>query len=80
MDEQTLVVRRVDKKAYRKFRQKAIERRLNVGKALTSAMEKWIAEEDEPKKDPRNFLKIVGSVKMGKKGMYSEEIDKVVYG
>lgn len=81
MEEETVVVRKVNKSVYRQFRQKAIERRLRLGRALTNAMEKWTKEEAERNKvDPKNLLKLEGIIKTKGPARWSEEVDEILYG
>lgn len=81
MEEETLVVRRVDKKISRKFRQKAVERRLRLGKALAAAMYIWIEKEEiKNKVDVKNLKKISGVIKTNNPVKWSEEADEILYG
>ncbi|MDE1850228.1 MAG: hypothetical protein KGH54_00330 [Candidatus Micrarchaeota archaeon] len=80
MEEQTLVVRRVSVSAYKKLRQKAIERGVKLGTAVAQAFDKWAEEDKENKINPRNLVKITGIIKTGKKVRWSTEADRVLYG
>lgn len=75
-----LVVRKVDKSVYRKFREKALSRKLNVGSALTSAMKDWMSSEEKEAVNPQNILAVVGMIKTGKKVRYSSRVDALLYG
>lgn len=75
-----LVARNVNKEVYRKFKQKASERGLKIGNAISDAMELWIRS---GKKDGENFKKIMslsGVIKMKGKGNWSERVDEILYG
>jgi hypothetical protein len=50
-----LVIRNSDKKVYRRFRQKAVEEDINVGKAITEAMEYWLEAKQNKKKDKHQW-------------------------
>jgi hypothetical protein len=77
----TIVVRKVNKTTYRRFRQKALERETNMGKAVTEAMEYWIGiEKGSENIDIRNLIKLNGLIKTSKKVKWSEQIDKTLYG
>lgn len=80
MAEETIVVRRVDMLVYKKFRERAVRRGVRVGEALTKLMEKEIEDSDEGKVSPKNFIKMIGIVKTGKKVNYSEQVDDILYG
>ncbi|MDE1873704.1 MAG: hypothetical protein KGI04_01120 [Candidatus Micrarchaeota archaeon] len=80
MKKDVLVARNVDKEAYARFRRKALERGLNVGAALTSAMELWMEKGSKKKKDIRNLMALEGFIKMGRKGNWSEHVDDILYG
>lgn len=79
-EEQTLVVRRVNKAIYREFRAKALKQRMPVGRALSITMEEWLKAPSERPKDPKLLLKAkpidLGS---GSENI-SENIDELVYG
>ena len=76
-----LVVRKVNKAVYRRFRQKALKKNINVGTAVTEAMETWLKEKDEKETiNPKALLKLKGIIKIGKKVRWSEQIDEILYG
>ncbi|MBI2451667.1 hypothetical protein HYV50_01150 [Candidatus Pacearchaeota archaeon] len=83
--EKTFVgVRDVDMETFRKFRARAIEKRVRLGEALTRAMREFLEEEKEKNKEdvgnPRNLLRIK-PIRVGKKKVrWSMEIDKFLYG
>lgn len=82
MKKAIVAVRGVDEEAYRRFRAKAVEERVNVGDALAEAMRGWVREkeENETRPDPRNFLRMEGFIKTKKKVRWSEEVEEVLYG
>ncbi len=41
-----LVVRKINKEIYKRFRQKALEEDVNIGEALNQAMNCWLAKEE----------------------------------
>ncbi len=75
-----LTVRNVDEDVLGKFKAEAAEGNLKMGEALTEAMKKWVTEEENVKRDPKNLLKIHGILKTKKKVRWSEEIDEILYG
>lgn len=77
----TLVVRRVNKHVYRRFKQKALEEETNIGEAVTEAMEYWLeAKQIKKKIDIKNLLKLNGLIKIGKQVRWSEQVDEILYG
>jgi len=77
----TLVVRKVNKRVYKRFRQKALEEDTNIGEAVTEAMEYWLDVKQKKKKnDVKNLLKLNGIIKTAKKVNWSNQIDKTLYG
>ncbi len=77
----TLVVRKIDKEIYKQFRQKAMEENKNVGEALNQAMGYWLAKEREYKgPDIKKMLKLNGLVKTGGKVNWSVDVDETLYG
>lgn len=79
--DEMLVVRKVNKRVYRRFRQRALDENKNVGEAVTEAMEYWLREKERKKKpNIKNLLKMNGIIKTGGKVRWSEEIDEVLYG
>lgn len=77
----TIVVRKVNKRVYKRFKQKALEEETNIGEAVTEAMEHWLEEKRiEEKIDIKNILKLNGLIKTGKKVRWSEQIDQTLYG
>jgi hypothetical protein len=71
-----LSVRDVDEKIFRKFKAKATEEGMPVGKALNMVMDQWVW-----KNEKRAKLTDFKPINMGKNARkLSEEIDKVVYG
>lgn len=76
-----LVVRKINKTIYNKFRERAIEEHRNVGDALNQAMVEWLQKQDERKKlHIEKLLDLNGIVKTEKPVKWSEEIDKALYG
>ena len=81
MKKELHAIRGIDEETYRRFRERALEERLKVGKALTLAMREWIKKEGKKGTiNPRNLLKIKpfdwgkGTEKT------SKEIDEILYG
>ena len=79
MEKTFIAVRDVDVEVYRKFRARAIQERLKLGKALTHAMREW-AERNKANYNKKHGPQIKpfdwghGTEKT------SEEIDKILYG
>ena len=82
MTKEVLTVRDVDEEVWRRFRAKTEEEGLRTGQALNEALSSWVREKERKgnRPDPRNFLKVEGIVRAGKRVRWSEEIDKVLYG
>ncbi len=80
MADDTLVVRKVDKTVYRKFKQKAVEENTSVGRAITEAMHAWTKRKQKKKLNPAAILELNGIIKTKGKVRWSEEIDKALYG
>jgi hypothetical protein len=81
MKEDMLVIRKVNKGIYLKFRQRALKRNMNVGTAVTEAMKIWLkADEQRGIINPKALLRLNGIIKVDKKVRWSEEIDKTLYG
>lgn len=76
-----MVVRKVDKRVYRRFKQKALEEDTNIGDALTEALEEWL-ERKQNKKRPniKELLKANGFIKTGRRVRWSKQIDEALYG
>lgn len=77
-----VAIRNLDEETFRKFRAAAVEENVKVGDAMNTAMKKWLAEKEKRRvrPDPKNFLKLKGFIRPGKKVRWSEEIDEIVYG
>jgi hypothetical protein len=81
IEENTLVVRRVNRRVYKRFRQKALDEETNMGEAVTEAMEYWIEAKQRKKRiNVKNLLKLNALIKTGKKVNWSTDIDKILYG
>ena len=66
---------------YHRFRQRALEEDINVGRAITEAMKFWMKERDKMKKrNIKALLKINGLVKAKHTVRWSKDIDKILYG
>ena len=80
MGNKFLGVRDIDEETFRKFRARAIERRLKLGLALTLAMENFLKEEENKvhKKIRSPRLKPFSWGKGTEKT--SKEIDEILYG
>lgn len=76
-----LVVRKINKAIYAKFREKALEEHRNVGEALNQAMDEWLKKQDEQGKPQlEKIFSLNGIVKTKEPVKWSEEIDKSLYG
>lgn len=80
MNDDLLVVRKVDKQLYRRFKQKATAESTSVGRAINDAMKDWINKKERKKIDPKGLLALNGIIKVGRPVRWSEEIDKTLYG
>lgn len=75
-----IVIRKVDKSVYRKLKQAAVEEDMTIGSAVTEAITHWLeTREKKMRPDPHTLLKLNGIVSTGRKGRWSEEIDKILY-
>jgi hypothetical protein len=80
MRKEIVAIRGVDEEVLRKFKAKAVEKRMKMGEALTLAMMRWLKEERRKRINPRNLLKLKpfdwgkGTEKT------SKEIDEILYG
>lgn len=74
-------IRGIDEDTYRRFRERALEERLKVGRALTLAMKEWIKKEGKRRTaNPKALLKIK-PFDWGKgTERTSKEIDEILYG
>jgi hypothetical protein len=76
-----LVIGKINKELYKKFKQKALEENKNIGEALNEAMSYWLTIESEAKKpDISNLLKLNGIVKVDHTVKWSKDVDKTLYG
>ena len=76
-----LVVRKINKEIYKRFRQKALEENKNVGEALNQAMDYWLSKEKESgRPDIRNLSKLNGIIKTDRPVEWSKETDELLYG
>ena len=76
-----LVVRKVNKNLYNKFRERALEEHRNVGDALNQAMVEWLQKQDERKRlHIERILNLNGIVKTKKPVKWSVEVDETLYG
>lgn len=76
-----LVVRKINKSLYNKFRERALEEHRNVGDALNQAMAEWIKAQDEKRKlHIERILNLNGLVKTDMPVKWSEEVDETLYG
>lgn len=77
----TLVARKINRVIYRKFKQKALEENINIGKALNQAMSDWIRKQsDEEKPNINKLLELNSVIKTKKQVNWSEKIDETLYG
>ena len=76
-----LVVRKINKTIYTKFKERALEEHRNVGDALNQAMAEWLQKQDELEKPHiERILSLNGIVKTDKAVRWSEEVDETLYG
>ena len=76
-----LVVRKINKNLYDKFRERALEEHRNVGDALNEAMVEWLKKQDDSKKlHIEGILNLNGIVKTKKPVKWSMEVDETIYG
>ena len=76
-----LVVRKVNKNLYDKFRERALKEHRNVGDALNEAMVEWLKKQDARKKlHIEEILNLNGIVKTKKPVKWSVEVDETLYG
>lgn len=81
MQDQILVIRKVNRGVYKRFRQKALEEESSVGDAVTEAMRCWLEEKKKGgKAGIKTLPRLNGIVKAGKRVRWSEQIDDVLYG
>ena len=85
MDKITIGVRDVDEDTFRKFKAWAVNKKLNLGKALSEAIKNYIENTENLNKkkeeDALKELKNLKPIKVGKKKVrWSEEIDEILYG
>lgn len=77
----TLVVRKINKAIYNKFRERALVEHRNVGDALNQAMIEWLEKEDKRVKPQiGTILNLNGIVKSNQPVKWSEEVDDTLYG
>lgn len=77
----TLVVRKINKTIYNRFRERALEEHRNVGDALNQAMVEWLEKQNERRKlHIEKVLNLNGIVKTEKTVKWSEEVDEALYG
>lgn len=76
-----LVVRKINKAIYNKFRERALEEHRNVGDALNQAMVEWLQKQDEREKlHIERLLNLNGIVMTKETVKWSEEVDETLYG
>ncbi len=74
-----LVVRKIDKKIYKRFKQKALELNDTMGDAITEAMTYWLNTKKSEEYNPKTLLKLNGIIKTEKRVKWSEQINKILY-
>lgn len=80
MKRRITAIRDIDEDVLRKFKAKAVERRMKMGDALTVAMKKWIREREKERVSVKALLKMKpfdwgrGTEKT------SLEVDEILYG
>ncbi len=81
MEEEILVVRKVNRTVYKRFKNKALEENKSVGTAITEAMQDWLKlSQSRTKLRPEAILKLNGMIKTAKKVAWSEQVDDILYG
>lgn len=81
MQKEMIVVRKVDRGVYKRFRQKALEEETTVGEAVTEAMKCWLEEKQKKNRIRiKNLLKLDGFIKVGRWVKWSEQVDDALYG
>lgn len=80
MKKDITTVRDVDEETLKKFKARAIEEGMKMGKALTEAMEKWLKEKDKTDLDPKQLLRIKPFDWGAGTERTSKEIDEILYG
>ena len=80
MTKEVLTVRDVDEQVWKRFRAKTEEEGLKTGQALNEALSRWVNEKERDRPDPREFLRVKGVIRAGKRVRWSEEIDRLLYG
>ena len=76
-----LVVRKINKNLYNKFKERALEEHRNLGDALNEAMVEWLKKQDARKKlHIEEILNLNGIVKTKKPVKWSVEVDETLYG
>lgn len=81
MESETVVIRKVNKSVYRRFKEKAVEADTTMGDAVTEALSYWLEQKQKRKNpDPKLLLKLKGIIKTKKPVRWSEEIDQTLYG
>lgn len=76
-----IVVRKINKTIYKKFREQALKDNRNIGDALNQAMAEWLKKQDEQGKPQLDrILGLNGIVKTRETVRWSEEIDVILYG
>ena len=76
-----LVVRKINKAIYNKFKERAREEHRNVGDALNEAMVEWLQKQDEREKlHIERIMNLNGIVKTKRPVKWSVEVDEKLYG
>lgn len=77
-------VREVDEEIFKKFRARAIEKKLRLGNAITLAMQKWLEDKKQKDKEKLKGVKELLKVKPFDFGLGNErlstQIDEILYG
>ena len=72
-----VTVKNVDEEAFSELKAEAARKKLQIGIALSLAIEKWLSESKKPKLQLTNWNTIKGGAKTR---LLSEQIDSILYG
>lgn len=76
-----LIVRKINKVLYRRFKERAVRDGQTVGQALNQAMISWLMEtERKDRQRIGKLTKLNGLIKAEGKVAWSKEIDETLYG
>jgi hypothetical protein len=80
MKKDLITVRDIDEETLGRFKVKATEHKMKMGKALTEAMRIWIQTKEHPKKGSKDLMKL-RPFDWGKNTeKTSSQVDEILYG